>query len=730
MANEHVWRFFRAGGVDQVVIEKGADIERLAELDLKLWLAVAMPTQGTDLDATTAKFLDADADGRIRAQDILATIEWLKAHVKSFDPIVSGTSSVALDSITHEEMRRTATRIVKEAGGDGPSVELEHVKEAEKRFDAGRFNGDGIITVKAAGDDALSKVVEEILAAHGSVPDRSGDPGVDDAKIGAFFDDVEKLAAWHAEGRTPAVEKPLGDGSTAAGDLLRALTAKLDDYYTRCRLAAFDDRASAAAHGAEGELATLASRDVAPGSPELQRLPLARVLAGQALPFEGPVNPAYAAQLLTFRDTVVRPLLGATVNALSEADYRKLHERFASFEAWRAKKPETKVDGLSAERLAELVDGDFRKRMLELTAEDKAQQPERDRIIEVEKLMHLHRDFGRVVRNFVNFSDFYGKQGALFQTGTLYLDGRSCTLCIEVNDAAKHATLAARASTYLAYCELKRKGEASRNIVAAFTAGEADNLMVGRNGLFVDRAGKDWDATITRIVENPISIRQAFWSPYKKFVRLVEEQVEKRASEAEAQSQARVGAAAESTANADREAAAAATAPASAPQRSRIDVGTVAAIGVAIGGIGAMVTGLVSAFFGLGVFMPLGVLALMLLISGPSMLLAYLKLRRRNLGPLLDASGWAINGLATVNVPFGGALTAVAQLPPNADRLLHDPYAEKKSPVKLYLALAIIAMLAIAWTMGKLDSYLPAKVRAAHVLHRTPAGAPAETPAH
>ncbi len=35
-------------------------------------------------------------------------------------------------------------------------------------------------------------------------------------------------------------------------------------------------------------------------------------------------------------------------------------------------------------------------------------------------------------------------------------------------------------------------------IVAAFTAGDVDFLFVGRNGVFYDREGRDWDATITQ----------------------------------------------------------------------------------------------------------------------------------------------------------------------------------------------------------------------------------------
>jgi hypothetical protein len=64
--------------------------------------------------------------------------------------------------------------------------------------------------------------------------------------------------------------------------------------------------------------------------------------------------------------------------------------------------------------------------------------------------------------------------------------------------------------------------------------------MVGRNGLFYDRKGRDWDATITKIIDNPISIRQAFWAPYKKLVRMIEEMAAKRAAAADAAADAKL----------------------------------------------------------------------------------------------------------------------------------------------------------------------------------------------
>ena len=198
-------------------------------------------------------------------------------------------------------------------------------------------------------------------------------------------------------------------------------------------------------------------------------------------------------------------------------------------------------------------------------------------------------------------------------------------------------------------------------VACAFTAGDSDNLMVGRNGIFYDRDNHDWDATVAKIITNPISVREAFWAPYKRLVKLIEDNVTKRAQAAEAASNAKVEAVAAKTTQASEVGAATAANGGKPPDHvKKIDLGTIAAIGVAIGGIGTLVGALLGTLFGLGKWLPIGIVALLLMISGPSMLLAWLKLRRRNLGPILDANGWAINGRARINVSFGAAMTELA----------------------------------------------------------------------
>jgi hypothetical protein len=114
------------------------------------------------------------------------------------------------------------------------------------------------------------------------------------------------------------------------------------------------------------------------------------------------------------------------------------------------------------------------------------------------------------------------------------------------------------------------------------------------------------------------------------------------------------------------------------------------------------------------------------------MLIAYLKLRQRSLGPVLDANGWAINGRVSITVPFGGALTNVATLPAGASRNLSDPYADKKRPWGFYAFVAAVLALALGWYTGRLDKYLPGPAKSTSVMGDLAPAAPkkpAEAPA-
>ncbi len=721
------WSFFRAGGVDQVVLATGDDIGALAELDQKLWVAIACPTKGTEIEEKTLDFVDTDHDGRIRPPEILEAIEWSKKVFSSLDVLLEKGDSLAFGAFngaTPEGKAAlvSAKRILAESGKkEAKEITLDDVNGMVTVMAATRFNGDGIIPAGSAGDDVVEKAIEDIVGASGSVVDRSGKPGVDKKIVDGFFEQAAALVAWDG-GRSEAGVEALGEATGEATSALVDVEAKIDDYFARCRLAAFDSRGAAALNPQESELATIAAKSLVATDEGVAKLPLARIEGGKALPLEAGVNPAWAPKIARFAKLVVTPLLGAK-SSLTEADWSTLVSKLAAHRGWLGKRPAGDAGKLSIDRLKELVAPEIKTEIDSLIAQDAALEADYAQIVAVEKAIRYRREFARLLRNFVTFADFYGGVGASFQAGTLFLDARGCELTVYVNDPAKHAALAGLSGAYLAYCDITRPGGSKKQIVAAFTAGDTDALMVGRNGVFYDRKGVDWDATITSIIENPISIRQAFWSPYKRLVRTIEEMVAKRAAEKEKASQARIDAQAAATANADSTAPA--PAPAAPVPEKKMDVGTVAAIGVAVAGVATFVTAILGSFLGLGRWMPIGVLAILLLISGPSMLIAWLKLRKRNLGPILDANAWAVNSRAKVNVPFGRRLTRLATLPEGSTRKLDDPYAEKQTPWKLYFFLLVLVTLGVVWVLGKADPYLPESVKSSNVLHGGSAPVPA-----
>jgi hypothetical protein len=736
----HRWSFFRAGGFDQVKLESGADLAALDQLDQKLWVALSCPTSGLEFDAATLALIDSDKDGHIRASELIAATKWACANLKQPDDLLRGAATLPLaainDSTTEgKQILAAAGHVLASLGkADATEISAEDTADTAKVFAQTKFNGDGVLPPEAADDEAIKTVINEIMTCLGSQPDRSGKPGIGQEAVDRFFTEAAAFSEWWKRAEDDATLLPLGPATTAAADTVRAARAKIDDYFARCQLAAFDARAVAALNREEKEYLALAAKDLTITHAEIAALPLARIEAARPLPLAEGVNPAWAAALAKLRSEVVAPLLGDRPS-LSEGDWATLNAKLGPHEAWIAAKAGAVVEPLGLVRVRQILAGDSRAKIGELIVKDTSLEEEFNALAAVDKLVRLHRDLYKLLNNYVSFRTFYSrKEKAIFQAGTLYLDQRSCELCIRVGDATKHGLMAHLSRAYLAYCDCTRQATGEKmTIVAAFSGGSADNLMVGRNGVFYDRKGKDWDATITKIVDNPISIRQAFWSPYKRTLRMIEDQVAKRATAADAEATDKLISTATKAATAPPAkpgTPGAPTAPVAPgkepPPKPKFDVGVVAALGVAVGGITAALGMLLQAFFGLGIWMPIGFVGLILLISGPSMLIAWLKLRQRNLGPLLDANGWALNANAKINIPFGGSLTGTAKLPRGSRRDLVDPFAEHHGKRNMLIVVILLALVGGLWYLGQLDRLLPARIRSTTVLG---AQAPAATPA-
>ena len=687
------WKYCSLGGVVRVNITSGEDIAHLGELDQKLWTVLSCPTKDLAIDARTLQLIDTDGDGRVRVQEVVAAAQWLTSVVRDRDAILKGESELKLDGINTDceagrKLYDSAKQILANLGLEKDSVTADEAADSVAIFAGTQFNGDGVITPASADEEALKTLIATIVEKTGSATDRSGEAGITAEHIEAFYAALADYAAWQdaAEAGKAAIF-PYGDNTAAALAACEAIKDKVADYFMRCKLIRFDEAVTAAVDVSADRVGAISGQNLATQGEEIAACPLARPTKEAVLPFDA-VNPAWQAQFDAVK-ALVLDVDFPKAKAIDEAQWNAVLAKFAPYTAWLSEKKGDAVEALGIDEVRALLKADRKADLLALIDADKAQEAEAASIDDVKKLLLLYRDFAKLLRNYVIFTDFYGrKEGTrgMFEVGRLYIDERCCDLCIKVSDMGAHGDMPKLSGMFLLYCKCtsKTKGE-TMDIVAVMTDGSTRDLRPGKNGLFYDLDGGDWDAVITKVVENPISVKAAFWAPYRKVSNFISDKIDKSAADKDAAALSKL------TASAD-------AGPAGAKQPFDIAkfAGIAAAVGMALAGIGAVLVAIGAAVKSLTWWQWLIIIAaVMLIISGPSCFIAWRKLRKRNLGPVLNANGWAINSQVLVNILFGKTLTSVAKYPKIK---LEDPYA-KRTPLWRKCLCWLIALLVVAFVV-------------------------------
>lgn len=674
-SKKYKWEFANIGGASRVKISTGEDIAHLDELDPKMWTVLSCPVKGLEICEKSLAYMDTDADGKIRVNDVIATSKWLSAVVKDLNVLTAGQDFISLDAIDQEnadgkKIYAAAKQILENLGKEGDVISLADTKDVAAIFAKTRFNGDGIITEGSSDDADVKAVIAAAVAAMGGVADRSGAMGVNAEMIEGFYKALADYSAWC----DAAVEAPFADKTDAAIAAYNALDAKVKDFFMRSKLAAFSPESVASLDVQTAGIQAISAENLTGKMDEIAAYPIARVTGKAEIDLSEPVNPAWAAQF-----ELVKSVAFADKKVLTEADWAAVGAAFAAYTAWKGAKAGAAVEALGLETVKKFLAEDKKAALLELVAQDAALSEEAANIEMVDKFLHILRDFYRLLRNFVTLSDFYTKEkgvSAIFQSGRLIIDQRECRFCMQVVDAAKHNASAAASGMFLVYCDCTTKSKPGKlAIVAAVTVGEIGDLVPGKNAIYYDNSGLEWDAVITKVVDNPISIAQSFWSPYRRMAKTVENLITKSAADKDAKMMADATAKINAAPTAVPAAGADGKPAAAPPFDIAKFAGIFAAIGMALGMIG---TALVTLFDGLADLewwkLILVFIGIMLVISGPAMIIAWLKLRRRNIAPLLNANGWAVNAASKISIPFGETLTDSAKFP---KMKLKDPFAKK-----------------------------------------------------
>ena len=732
-------RFFRAGGFDQLLLEKAADLGYLRDLDQTLWVASSCPTRGLKLDTETLDFVDSDGDGRIRIPEILGVVDWVSMVLKDASTLPEGSDSIRLGQINTDcddgaQIYQTIGRIHENLGLKGENaITLDQALDRSGIFAVVKSNGDGVMPVSAAESEPVGELIQNILDTVGGVNDKSGRIGVTAEGVDAFYVALETYLDWWAMGHpcdgrrfsTKAVEPDavrergedaepgqleaamqkettlrekadeaeappvevtmgpelnptvfvLGDQTPAALAAVNAIRDRVEDFYRQTEVAAFDACAVAFLNFNEADLQSLSGRRRDDVESMLKKVPLARVEGGAPLPLKENVNPAFANPLDTLNRDAVAVVLGEEKEVLKREEWAEILKTLAPYEQWLNDKTGSDVEPLGIERIGQLLrQPEHREALNALIQVDAALAAEIAAVCQVEKLLRLHRDLFRLLNNFVSLPEFYDKgSSAIFQMGTLFIDGCALNLCVEVLDLKQHVAIAKNSGIFLVYVTANRAGEAKDlTFCAAVTNRNVGRISVGKNAVFYDRFGNDWDARVIQVVENPISLRESVWAPFKKVGDLISAQMEKLVS---SRQQAFNKSISSSITGLDKKVGRIpATPPPATPPPAPSNIGgLMAGGGVAIAAVSSSVAYLAQTLSKINdVYVLYTIFVIAAFVIGPSVILGFFKLRSRDIGMILEACGWAINGRMRINLALARDLTHIGKLPPGSIRI---PYA-------------------------------------------------------
>jgi len=638
--------FDRFGRSYHLRIATADDLVRAVELDEAHWVATGAPVSSLNCDAVLLELLDADRNGRIACEDVRRAIRWLMDRLADTSGVSARSSALRLDTIDTrgDEGRRilnTARRILANLEkGDSPEIALDDVRRVKAHLLAQPVSEAGVVLPEAAGDDETRQFLSDVVSATGGSEHPAGSRGVSQADLESFLNAARAFIDWKRRGQLPTGAEttgimPLGDNTRAAYEAFTAVRAKLDQYFAQCEAAALDERFTQRMGWTNEELVGMDFDDPSVIDEVLQKAPLAPARPDRVLARDAAVNPRYAAAIEQFHRKVAEPLLPSPVGDLSAEQWRQIKDALAAHDEWARSKPRD-VAALGEEKLKRCLEGYLAERARRLIAESAEAAVAMDNIRLAEKLILYQARLIDFANNFVSFPRLYDPASqAMFEMGSLVMDGRRFNFAVRVDNRAEHAKVAGSSNMYVLYVEVSRGDGGKFEVAVPVTAGGAGNLCAGKRGVFYDVTGAEHDARVVQIIENPISLREAMVAPFKRIGRLVTGKLESITSEAEKKLDASATAAMRSSA-----------APAEAPKQgmSASTGGLLMGAGVAVAALGSALAYIMQSLSRTpwwAILIGLGGAVLLVLV--PTCVAAFFKLRKRDLSAVLEGSGWAVN---------------------------------------------------------------------------------------
>jgi len=677
--------FRNYGGIHQLRIESAEDLAFIHQLHPARWAATSVQIESLQCDPAFLKYLNQDGSGTIRAEHLRAAVRWIFRMMAKGDRMAASSDVLCLADLdtSHEEGRKLKEAAIHILGQlkvkKLDEISLEQVRIFRNTYGMTPPNGDGVLPPQHVSDPAAAQLAKDVLEQVGSTKDISGAEGINEGHLRQFLDGARKHLAWKAlaEDDGAAGILPWDDDTAAAVKLTAELDAKIEQFFWQCDLVKLDARTAERICLSEQDLQNLDGSDLGAMERHLVQAPLQTPNAEGVLNLQGPINPYYQDQMEELQKRVLARAQPDSHESLSRTGWQQVKAIFEPYGAWQAEKPSDGVGELSETTLKEHLDGPAQKRLLQLLLEDLAVKDEVKQVTDLEKLILYQRWLLELANNFVSFSALYDpSRRALFELGDLIIDGRELAFTMKVRNRAEHKKIAQTSKMFLVYAEITMPQEQGRSfeIAAALTAGGQGALEIGKRGIFYDLQGKEWDARVVDMVENPISLWEAIKSPFVKAKKLLSEKVEAfvgtragslEKATTEITTKMEKG---ESLQQPAQGPSAGAAPPSSSGMRDMLLVG-----GVAFAAVGSSLVYLIRTLSQISLLKAgLALLSLVLVVALFSALSGWNKLRKRDMSALLEACGWAVNFRMYMTRRLGYLFSHTPHLPEGARKERRD----------------------------------------------------------
>ena len=631
-------------------IKNSDDLFEAINVDPALWVVTSAPISSFSLEQKFLNYLCLTNNSRIIFNDLIQEIQWLKNLYVEYSAVNISSDLFDLASINPntEDGQKIALAfnfIISKIDSD--YISLDCTREFLKEITNNSVSENGIVIPGVAVSAELKKYIELAINVTKGVTHPNGAQGINAELLEKFQLTLANYVGWKNQ-MNDAIEAgnkndllPFGANTEIYYQKFIVLKNKVTQFFAQCKGLTFSKLVSDKVEFlSDINFSEINWQDPVKMQEFLQKSPLAvpNDLAKLAYKDQSKINPYYYSFMNELLDIILNETTITVNDIITEENWKQICDLFSAYDKWYKSNPSNTLDAVTLEDIKEYQKEEYAQAVKTLIGQSAKTAEKLVCITLLEKAILYQKYILPFVRNFIGLTELYHpERKALFEKGNLIMGGKHFNFAIDVENIANHKSIATKSNIFILYLDIIKPDKTKFNVAVPVTAGTKDGLIQGKRGVFIDIKGNKYDAIVADLVTNPISLKEAIIEPFLKVKDIFSKKIDADATQSE-NKLTKSTTDAISNQNSDSK---------SWFYKPNGNMNTGAILmggGVAIAALGSSLTYIINTIASSSVLNILITICLILFaFIAPILISGVFKLRRRDLTPILEGSGWAIN---------------------------------------------------------------------------------------